>query len=172
MDHSILTHSVDQLADINTLSRLFDKDTRVFRMPSEHVLGEIINIARDIIFPYHYGETPVYSDTLKYYIGVRVDRLSRLLREQIAISLEYDEEYCANCHQRAEEITSQFIGSLPSLRAILTTDVVAAYNGDPAAKRALRPSAVAAWRSAYPAYSDRDGTFGDGNRHPSGCDHW
>ncbi len=134
MDHSILTHSVDQLADINTLSRLFDKDTRVFRMPSEHVLAEIINIARDIIFPYHYGETPVYSDTLKYYIGVRVDRLSRLLREQIAISLEYDEEYCVNCHQRAEEITSQFIASLPSLRAILTTDVVAAYNGDPAAK--------------------------------------
>ena len=134
MDHSILTHSVDQLADINTLSRLFDKDTRVFRMPSEHVLKEVIDITRDIIFPYHYGETPVYADTLKYYIGVRVDRLSRLLREQIAISLEYDEDYCAHCQQRADEITSQFIASLPSLRAILTTDVVAAYNGDPAAK--------------------------------------
>ena len=53
MEHSILTHSVDQLSDINTLSRLFDKDTRVFRMPSEHVLKEIIDIARDLIFPYH-----------------------------------------------------------------------------------------------------------------------
>ena len=138
MDHSILTHSVDQLADVNTLSRLFDKDTRVFRMPSEHVLKEVIDITRDIIFPYHYGETPVYADTLKYYIGVRVDRLSRLLREQIAISLEYDEDYCSQCQQRADEITSQFIASLPSLRAILTTDVVAAYNGDPAAKSNYR----------------------------------
>ena len=134
MQHQILTKAVDRLSDINTLSRLFDKDTRVFRMPSEKVLGEIVDIARDIIFPYHYGETPVYSDTLKYYIGVRVDKLSRLIREQIAISLEYDEEKCCDAKERADKITDQFIDSLPQLRAILTTDVVAAYNGDPAAK--------------------------------------
>ncbi len=134
MDHKKLTHSVDQLADINTLSRLFDKDTRVFRMPSEHVLDEIIETARDIIFPYHYGETPVYADTLKYYIGVRVDRLSRLMREQIAISLEYEDEHCTDGKCRADSITEQFIESLPALRTILTTDVIAAYNGDPAAK--------------------------------------
>ena len=134
MQHQILTNVVDRLSDINTLSRLFDKDTRVFRMPSEKVLGEIVDIARDIIFPYHYGETPVYSDTLKYYIGVRVDKLSRLIREQIAISLEYDEEKCCDAKERADKITDQFIDSLPQLRAILTTHVVAAYNGDPAAK--------------------------------------
>lgn len=134
MNHKILTNSVNQLSDINTLSRLFDKDTRVFRMPSEHVLSEIVETARDIIFPYHYGETPVYADTLTFYIGVRVDRLSRLMREQIAISLEYEEENCADSKSRADSITEQFIGSLPALRAILTTDVVAAYNGDPAAK--------------------------------------
>jgi serine O-acetyltransferase len=134
MQHQILTNAVDRLSDINTLSRLFDKDTRVFRMPSEKVLGEIVDIARDIIFPYHYGETPVYSDTLKYYIGVRVDKLSRLIREQIAISLEYAEEKCCDAKERADIITDQFIDSLPQLRAILTTDVVAAYNGDPAAK--------------------------------------
>ena len=48
MQHQILTNAVDRLSDINTLSRLFDKDTRVFRMPSEKVLGEIVDIARDI----------------------------------------------------------------------------------------------------------------------------
>ena len=134
MNHQIITRSVEQLADINTLSKLFDKDTRVFRMPSEKILSDVMDIARDIIFPYHYGETPVYSDTLEYYIGVRVDKLSRLIREQIRISLEYEEEVCVNSKERAEEITEKFIESLPSLREILTTDVVAAYNGDPAAK--------------------------------------
>lgn len=134
MNHKIITQSVEQLADISTLSRLFDKDTRVFRMPSEKILSEIMDIARNIIFPYHYGETPVYSDTLEYYIGVRVDKLSRLIREQIRISLEYEEEVCVKPKERAEEITEKFIASLPELRAILTTDVVAAYNGDPAAK--------------------------------------
>ena len=134
MDHSVITKSVNQLSDTNTLSRLFDKDSRIFRMPSEKTLAEIIDIARDIIFPYHYGETPVYDDTLKYYIGVRVDRLSRLLREQIRISLEYEEAKCVKPQERADEITEKFVESLPCLRAILTTDVVAAYNGDPAAK--------------------------------------
>ena len=134
MEQKIITKAVDRLSDINTLSKLFDKDSRVFRMPSEKVIAEIVDIARDILFPYHYGETPVYSETLKYYIGVRVDRLSRLLGKQIAISLEYEEEKCMDSRVRAEKITSEFIDSLPSLRAILTTDVQAAYNGDPAAK--------------------------------------
>jgi len=134
MDHTIVTNSVDHLSDINTLSKLFDKDSRVFRMPSEKIIAEIVDIARDILFPYHYGETPVYSDTLKYYIGVRVDRLSRLLSKQIAISLEYECELCKNSKEKAEKITTEFIQSLPELRAILTTDVQAAYNGDPAAK--------------------------------------
>ncbi len=134
MDHSIITKSVDQLSDVNTLSKLFDKDSRVFRMPSERVIAEMVDIARDIIFPYHYGETPVYADTLKYYIGVRVDRLSRLLRRQIAISLEYEELKCVDSEEKAEKITSEFVGCLPCLREILTTDVQAAYNGDPAAK--------------------------------------
>ena len=83
MNHSIITSSVEKLASINSLAKMFDQDSEVFRMPSEKILAEIIDIVRDIIFPYHYGDTPVYADTLKYYIGVRVDRLSRLIREQM-----------------------------------------------------------------------------------------
>lgn len=134
MNHKIITKAVNELAEVSSLTHLFDQDSQVFRMPSEKTLAEIIDIARDIIFPYHYGDTPVYSDTLKYYIGVRVDRLSRLLRQQIEIGLEYECNKCPCAAKTADEITEQFIASLPQLRAILTTDVIAAYNGDPAAK--------------------------------------
>ena len=134
MNHSIITSSVEKLASINSLAKLFDQDSEVFRMPSEKILAEIIDIVRDIIFPYHYGDTPVYADTLKYYIGVRVDRLSRLIREQIQIGLEYECNKCKNACEEADRITERFIDTLPKLREILTTDVIAAYNGDPAAK--------------------------------------
>ena len=98
-------------------------------------IGTFINgVGRVIIFPYHYGDTPVYADTLKYYIGVRVDRLSRLIREQIQIGLEYECNKCKNACEEADRITERFIDTLPKLREILTTDVIAAYNGDPAAK--------------------------------------
>ena len=134
MNHSISTSSVEKLASINSLAKMFDQDSEVFRMPSEKILAEIIDIVRDIIFPYHYGDTPVYADTLKYYIGVRVDRLSRLIREQIQIGLEYECNKCKNACEEADRITERFIDTLPKLREILTTDVIAAYNGDPAAK--------------------------------------
>ena len=134
MNHSIITSSVEKLASINSLAKMFDQDSEVFRMPSEKILAEIIDIVRDIIFPYHYGDTPVYADTPKYYIGVRVDRLSRLIREQIQIGLEYECNKCKNACEEADRITERFIDTLPKLREILTTDVIAAYNGDPAAK--------------------------------------
>ena len=134
MNHSIITSSVEKLASINSLAKMFDQDSEVFRMPSEKILAEIIDVVRDIIFPYHYGDTPVYADTLKYYIGVRVDRLSRLIREQIQIGLEYECNKCKNACEEADRITERFIDTLPKLREILTTDVIAAYNGDPAAK--------------------------------------
>jgi len=134
MNHSIITSSVEKLASINSLAKMFDQDSEVFRMPSEKILAEIIDIVRDIIFPYHYGDTPVYADTLKYYIGVRVDRLSRLIREQIQIGLEYECNKCKNACEETDRITERFIDTLPKLREILTTDVIAAYNGDPAAK--------------------------------------
>ena len=134
MNHSIITSSFEKLASINSLAKMFDQDSEVFRMPSEKILAEIIDIVRDIIFPYHYGDTPVYADTLKYYIGVRVDRLSRLIREQIQIGLEYECNKCKNACEEADRITERFIDTLPKLREILTTDVIAAYNGDPAAK--------------------------------------
>ena len=38
------------------------------------------------------------------------------------------------CEERGQEITVDFMGKLSGLRAILATDVRAAYEGDPAAK--------------------------------------
>jgi serine O-acetyltransferase len=134
MRHKVLTDSVESLSDLNSLQTLFDRESQVFRMPSERTLAEIIDLMRDVMFPYHYGETPVYGDTLKYYIGVRVDKMARLLNEQIGIALQYDCNKCPDAHKRAGEITAQFVGRLPELRRVLTTDVIAAYEGDPAAK--------------------------------------
>jgi serine O-acetyltransferase len=42
-------------------------------------------------------------------------------------------EKSACAHDEAENIASEFIGRLPHLRRLLATDVIAAYEGDPAA---------------------------------------
>ena len=50
MNHAIITSSVEKLADIASLTKMFDQDSEIFRMPSEKILAEIIDIVRDIIF--------------------------------------------------------------------------------------------------------------------------
>lgn len=115
-------------------------------MPSGKVLHEIIELCRSILFPGFYGKSTVNSHTITYHIGVNVERLYGLLTEQIlaglcfAIDGEAEDAPVSERsdgdvnRDRAEELASCFVKRLPALRALLATDVEAAYNGDPAAE--------------------------------------
>jgi len=106
-------------------------------LPSVPVLEEIVTIARSIIFPGYFGNSSVNIHNLNYHIGLSVEKLFGLLSEQILAGLCFDSEdnqEDAFCHKQAKELAAKFIARLPHLREVLTTDVVAAYNGDPAAK--------------------------------------
>lgn len=107
-------------------------------MPSTEVLQEIVRLARSILFPGYFGDAAVNAQTMMYHIGVNVDRLHFLLAQQIKAGI------CFNCQvdiTQIEEIekigkqkATEFVTQLPEIREKLHTDVVAAYNGDPAAK--------------------------------------
>ena len=131
-----------------TIKRLSSKDsyqavchTHFFEhpMPSGTMLGEVVNLAREIIFPGYFGDSPVRSESIHYYLGVNTERLFELLNKQILAGLcfqcEGNDPEMLNAHKvEAFEITTKFIATLPELRKILTTDVEAAFLGDPAAK--------------------------------------
>ena len=59
------------------------------------------------------------------------------LNKQIALILCYSEDYCScddeACTVKAEELSLKFLKSIPKVRALLDTDLAAAYDGDPAA---------------------------------------
>ena len=108
-------------------------------MPSSKRLEEIIDLSRSILFPGYFGKSQVNIDTIQYQIGVNVEKLHRLLSEQILAGLcfscgETKNIHCNECKAEAERITTQLIAKFPELRRILGTDVTAAFNGDPAAK--------------------------------------
>ena len=111
-------------------------------MPSGAVLQEIVELLRAIIFPEYYGKSLVNINTVKFYIGANIERLHRLLSDQIQAGLcfacsEEDEEVAMQTEGlcgRAEEFSVQLITLLPRIRKTLATDVTAAYKGDPAAK--------------------------------------
>lgn len=134
-----LTETIDRLADPQSLQGLFHQHRDGNPLPSSKRLEEIINLSRSILFPGYFGKSQVNIDTIQYQIGVNVEKLHRLLSEQILAGLcfscgETKNIHCNECKVEAERITTQLIAKFPELRRILGTDVTAAFNGDPAAK--------------------------------------
>lgn len=107
-------------------------------MPSTEVLQEIVQLARSILFPGYFGNAGVNTNTMLYHIGVNIDRLQFLLAQQIKAGICFDCKADAQNIEEAERVAQKtatdFIIQLPEIREKLHTDVIAAYNGDPAAK--------------------------------------
>ena len=134
-----LTETIDRLADPQSLQGLFHQHRDGNPLPSSKRLEEIINLSRSILFPGYFGKSQVNIDTIQYQIGVNVEKLHRLLSEQILAGLCYscdnsENIRCSKCKAEAEKRASILIEKFPELRRILGTDVTAAFNGDPAAK--------------------------------------
>ena len=138
---NILKKTVDKLSEEHSLKGLFHEHLDDDPLPSSKALEEVIEIARSILFPGFYGKSSVSMQTLNYHIGVNVEKLHKLLYQQILAGLciqkpkecESVESVNTIVKKRAKDITMRVIEKLPEVRRVLATDVQAAYNGDPAA---------------------------------------
>ena len=101
-------------------------------LPSLTVLTEIVDLCRAILFPGYFGHSGISSHTIAYHTGVNVESLYHKLTEQIQAGLCFAEK-STSVPTDAATLAGRFIERLPHLRRILATDVVAAYEGDPAA---------------------------------------
>ena len=101
-------------------------------LPSLDQLSDIIVLFRSILFPGYYGHSCVDGAMMAYRMGVDVELLYRKLTEQILAGLCFDSA-CGASRVRASRIASWCIERLPHLRHSLTADVVATFEGDPAA---------------------------------------
>lgn len=136
-----LTKTVDELSKPQTLQGLFHEHRDGDPLPSSKELEEIIELTRSILFPGFYGMTSVNIQTIRYRIGVDTERLNKLLCRQVMAGLCFNEDcHCDNAadtrrclQEEAERIAENIILKLPQLRKILSTDVQAAFDGDPAA---------------------------------------
>ncbi len=133
----ILTKTVEELSVTSSCQGMFHQHHEGTPLPSAQALQDIIDLARSIIFPGYFGNSTVNSHTLQYHIGVNMERMYNLLTEQILAGLCFnsnDSETSAdNCRENAAKLATKLISRLPELRRLLSTDVEAAYNGDPAA---------------------------------------
>jgi len=109
-------------------------------MPSVPELAEMMELLQSVLFPGFFGESEITPASMPYYLGANVDRVYRMLGEQIRrgycflCDLRDQQEECESCEDISWDLAGRFISSLPRLRSRLATDVKAAYRGDPASK--------------------------------------
>jgi serine O-acetyltransferase len=104
-------------------------------LPSLLKLQEIVELLRAIIFPGYFGEVIVNSNTLEFHLGVKIERLYKLLKEQILNGLRFNsnENEIDQTDEQASEAALTFINKITELKRLISTDIKATFDGDPAA---------------------------------------
>ena len=104
------------------------------QLPSVQTVREIVDIIREIVFPGYFGSPLVTENSVQYYIGVNGERLYHLLFGQIHRALTFEINDDHDVRLIADEKTFLFIEKIPEIKRILSTDIKAMYDNDPAAK--------------------------------------
>ena len=103
--------------------------------PSVLSLREVMLLLRKVIFPGFFGsEQEAQVDSIQYYTGVYLEQIYDLLHGQIYNGLCFEVDRCCDSKDRASRIAIDFINKIPHIKYLLSTDVKAILDGDPAAK--------------------------------------
>jgi serine O-acetyltransferase len=125
-----LVRTYDELANLNHLDHC--------PLPNLDEVIAALDDLLEIIFPGYRKREGLHHGNIGYYVGDLVDRLHDRLTVQIGRALRHeargvcDEEHDFEALGQAK--TLLFLDQLPELRAMIATDVQAAYDGDPACK--------------------------------------
>lgn len=134
-----LTEVVDKLADSNSYQELFHEQRDGELLPSSKALDTVVELCRSVLFPGYFGNSSINRRTIKYHIGVNIEKIFDMLTDQIFAGLcftrSHNDEDCREIKRgEAVLLARKFIEKLPEMRHLLATDVRAAYDGDPAAQ--------------------------------------
>ncbi len=107
-------------------------------LPSRDAIVGIVEGLRAVMFPTHYGAADLTDESVDYYVGHTLESTLRVLCEQVRRALRFLPEHAdtpgSELEALAFEITRSFGTQLPSIRALLVSDIRAAHIGDPAAQ--------------------------------------
>jgi serine O-acetyltransferase len=107
-------------------------------LPSREGVVNIVAGLRAALFPTHYGAPDLTDESVDYYVGHILESTLRLLAEQIRRALRFLPEHAqtpdAELSVHAFDVAREFGKQLPGIRALLVSDIQAAFAGDPAAQ--------------------------------------
>lgn len=104
-----------------------------FRQPDKDVVIDIIEKLRRIVFPGYFVDKTYRMYNARHNLSMLIEDVSYNLNQQLALVFQGEGEQEAQAAQHAQEVCLEFLGRIPAVRAVVQTDLQAAYDGDPAA---------------------------------------
>ncbi len=147
-DPATTPSSIDP-ALVERLARSILDDPRISHVGSTHLpdrgaVGELVEVIRELVFPGFFGRRDLTRESLDAHIRDLLIRAVRHLENQVRAVLRYERELSPRghdpsiddpeCAKRASDVARELVNKIPDLRAMLSLDVQAAYDGDPAAR--------------------------------------
>jgi len=108
-------------------------------LPSREDILELIRDIRKVLYPKHFSAREYSQKTIHYYVGSKMMQIEQTLTQQVQLALLRKCEHvdCAEVSikilEQSQDISYTFMQKLPMIREMMTMDVQAAYDGDPAA---------------------------------------
>jgi serine O-acetyltransferase len=108
--------------------------------PSRDALSGIVESLKGVLFPMRLGPPDLRQESENFHVAHALDAALHALLKQVHLELKYS---ASLHHHNAPEddieaqaltATRSFAASLPEIRVLLDSDVLAAYQGDPAAR--------------------------------------
>mgnify|MGYP003294857786 CR=1 FL=1 len=108
-----------------------------FVHPNKDDIVKIITQIQNIIFPGYYKNKAYRIYTVRNNLSMQLEDVLYNLSKQISIVLKYLPEHAgkneAELLQEGERLSLEFLGKITEIRALIQTDLDAAFDGDPAA---------------------------------------
>ena len=105
----------------------------IFRHPDRDVVVELIGKLRRIIFPGYFRDKNYHIYNAKHNLSMLIEDVMFNLSSQIGLILQGSGMEPQEAQQKAQELCVVFFQKIPQVRAMVDTDLQAAYDGDPAA---------------------------------------
>ena len=103
------------------------------RHPDKAVITDMIQKLLRIVYPGYFRDKSYRIYNIKHNLSMLIEDVTFNLNRQLILVLQASGMEQAEAEERAQEICLEFFRSIPQVRALVQTDVQAAYDGDPAA---------------------------------------
>lgn len=127
---------VDTLLDDYNSDRIID-EVKLFEHPDKDAVVDILEKLRKIVFPGYFRNKKFKVYTVRNNISMLLEDVIYNLIKQISQVLKYDGRYSGMSveerENEARELTFAFLEKIPKIREYTETDILAFYDGDPAA---------------------------------------